>query len=917
VARGYERPASEELSLAEAQTTPVTRLPLRPGYGTLGSPVTVLANHFILNFDKDATDFAIHYDVDIQNTVAQVGPSGGRRGGRAAVADPGGASPSAAATRAQRPLPSEIGRGVMAALAQRDGWPVGWCYDGKKNVYTPGKFAPFGNGEVCEFRVAHDEKGNGRPSTFLVLIKKVGVISFNALRAWVRSGQDNVPADAFVALDIVLRHRVSMIPDTVSFARAIFVPHGSTTSSLGEGADVWLGYQQASRPCQRGISIVINQAATAFVHSGPILERYQEAARLSQQDLHSEINPRDWRFREIKKAVNGVKVVVSHPNKRTYRVTGLSDVPARNDFFDHDELGRITVEAYFARQHGVKLRYPMLPCLRVGSNGSRIPPEICTVVAGLRVKKLSPRQTQEMIKIAACPPAQKQQSIQQQVSQNLRFGLDPQVGAFGLTVAPQMAEVKARVLEAPVLQYRQPPTMRVNGGKWNLVNCKFLEPGTIRCWAVMCFVPRAECGRSMDEGLGAFMTHFQHKLGAIGITWATQAAITPMMQFCARPGGARMNEEVAFEMTRVSQSSQAKHGRVPDLILCIMPSKDTELYRAIKIAGDHHHGIVTQCLVASSAGITRDPRGQDQYIANVAMKVNAKLGGTNVTIHQQRFPLLGTTPFQSKPFMVIGADVSHPTGAGARASAPSIAAVVGSLDMHCSKYAAKIMMQDSRVEIIAALDEAVAGLLLEFYKKTGGKKPERIIFYRDGVADGQFQHVLDQELPLLRKACRDVSGDDYQPDVTFVVVQKRHMTRLFPKTQQDGDFKGNLKPGTVIDTDICHPHEFDFFLNSHEGIQGTVRPAHYHVLLDENKFSADQLQLLTHHLCYLYCRCTRSVSIVQPAYYAHLAAERGRILCSAYGDSDSDAASTASGGTAPAATFEDVNPLLSGRMFFV
>lgn len=32
-------------------------------------------------------------------------------------------------------------------------------------------------------------------------------------------------------------------------------------------------------------------------------------------------------------------------------------------------------------------------------------------------------------------------------------------------------------------------------------------------------------------------------------------------------------------MTRVSQSSQAKHGRVPDLILCIMPSKDTELYR--------------------------------------------------------------------------------------------------------------------------------------------------------------------------------------------------------------------------------------------------------------------------------------------------------------------------------------------------
>jgi eukaryotic translation initiation factor 2C len=58
--------------------------------------------------------------------------------------------------------------------------------------------------------------------------------------------------------------------------------------------------------------------------------------------------------------------------------------------------------------------------------------------------------------------------------------------------------------------------------------------------------------------------------------------------------------------------------------------------------------------------------------------------------------------------------------------------------------------------------------------------------------------------------------------------------------------------------------------------QGTSRPAHYHVLWDENKFSADSLQSLTNNLCYTYARCTRSVSIVPPAYYAHLAAFRAR-----------------------------------------
>lgn len=118
-------------------------------------------------------------------------------------------------------------------LAQRDGWPVGWCYDGKKNVYTPGKFAPFGNGEVCEFRVAHDEKGNGRPSTFLVLIKKVGVISFNALRAWVRSGQDNVPADAFVvSRQLCQLIHLGGISNPILFEERLRAPGASFLSSI-------------------------------------------------------------------------------------------------------------------------------------------------------------------------------------------------------------------------------------------------------------------------------------------------------------------------------------------------------------------------------------------------------------------------------------------------------------------------------------------------------------------------------------------------------------------------------------------------------------------------------------------------------------------------------------------------------------
>merc|ERR1711872_542315 len=60
------------------------------------------------------------------------------------------------------------------------------------------------------------------------------------------------------------------------------------------------------------------------------------------------------------------------------------------------------------------------------------------------------------------------------------------------------------------------------------------------------------------------------------------------------------------------------------------------------------------------------------------------------------------------------------------------------------------------------------------------------------------------------------------------------------------------------------------------GIQGTSRPCHYHVLWDDSNFHADDLEVLSYYLCHLYSRCTRSVSIPTPTYYAHLVADRAR-----------------------------------------
>ena len=54
-------------------------------------------------------------------------------------------------------------------------------------------------------------------------------------------------------------------------------------------------------------------------------------------------------------------------------------------------------------------------------------------------------------------------------------------------------------------------------------------------------------------------------------------------------------------------------------------------------------------------------------------------------------------------------------------------------------------------------------------------KPQNFVF-RDGVSEGQFQTVLSHELRAIREACIKLEPQ-YQPGISFIVVQKRHHTR--------------------------------------------------------------------------------------------------------------------------------------------
>uniref|UniRef100_A0A8C1PV54 Argonaute RISC component 1 n=2 Tax=Cyprinus carpio TaxID=7962 RepID=A0A8C1PV54_CYPCA len=260
----------------------------------------------------------------------------------------------------------------------------------------------------------------------------------------------------------------------------------------------------------------------------------------------------------------------------------------------------------------------------------------------------------------------------------------------------------------------------------------------------------------------------------------------------------------------------------------------------------------------------------------VSLRVSKSWGYLNFWVNcpfNALFEPFGRSAVFQQPVIFLGADVTHPPAGDGKK--PSITAVVGSMDAHPSRYCATVRVQRPRQEIIEDLSYMVRELLIQFYKSTRFK-PTRIIFYRDGVPEGQLPQILHYELLAIRDACIKLEKD-YQPGITYIVVQKRHHTRLFcaDKSERIGK-SGNIPAGTTVDTSITHPFEFDFYLCSHAGIQGTSRPSHYYVLWDDNRFTADELQILTYQLCHTYVRCTRSVSIPAPAYYARLVAFRAR-----------------------------------------
>ncbi|KAJ7437478.1 Piwi domain-containing protein [Mycena galericulata] len=778
-------------------------------------------------------------------------------------------------------------------------------YDGQRKMYALVDLPMEDTGS--EFKVVLPNSGEAMAYT--ISLTRAGVIDTSVLHRFIEGTQthDTSVNDAFQALNVALRMiPLSTLP-TGKERRIFYTENGA--KSIGSGVVLWRGYFQSLRPGISRLFLNVDVSTGAMYRPGPLIALALECLD-DVRDVPALMRALRNRTQHEKLArfIIGARVTWDRVGAATMErsIKGLGDNSADREMFTQRDGQQKSVAGYFRSIANRGLQYPGLPCVQVGrvegGKGALVPMELCTVLPGQPLRGGLPHGLErKFIEFGARSPADRLRVVNEGL-ETLAYSQSEYVRDFGITVKTPVLSTDARVLNPPALRYtpasggQAESIVYPRDGNWNIIRKHFYQAATIESWVFVSFAPH------IQPIVGEVIDRFVRACRDAGVEFLRS---NPTMSIHLLPQG-----DIIKQLDDVEKQCVTQNGKKPSMFFMVLPNEGSDtVYRSIKHWGDVKRGLVTQCIRENTCSMQRTHlQPEAQIWSNIAHKVNAKLGGINVIPDTSASSLPGGVPLLGDPqngTLVIGADVTHPPAGGT--AQPSTAAVVGSVDAHASKYVATLHMQAERQEMILNLHDMTMYLLTRYmrYRRQNEnvaaehEAPKRIIFYRDGVsAEGQFQAVIDKELPLIKSGvllpCCFHLFTVYYRSLRFIEHQTQDYPRsgwkapphavsverpMFPGEElffmalvsyRFFDEDKNCPSGTVIDRDVVHPIQFDFYLygHGHRGSRGTSRPAHYSVLHDENNLTPDALQTLSFALCHLYARSTRAISIPAPIYYA-------------------------------------------------
>ncbi|KNG46913.1 Stem cell self-renewal protein Piwi [Stemphylium lycopersici] len=953
------RPQDPKVAKTEEALHPVTKKtldlgslklsegnPTRPGYGTKGVKVELTANYVELLPPSNMVLY--RYDVDI--------------------------TPDATGRKRHRLVELLL---ESPEMTQHKGKIA---TDFKSTIVSKTKFKHDEDIIEIQFLSEGEDVPAANAAVYKVRVKYTNTLSVGELVNWMNSTNLGQPLqdkqELTQALNIFLNHFAKSANNlaTIGSSKSFSLTSNAAKGDLGAGLEVIRGFFSSVRVATCRILVNINVSHGAFYHAGPLpalmhsygtrstiaLEKFLKLVRVQTTHLKEKRNkagqpiPRIKTIFGLARKDDGYKLAnrprIKHHGAGAKDVefwldaegsSGPPKVAAGKDKGKGkgkaqgpapSASGRyITVFEFFRTTYNQTLQHPELPVVNCGNreNPMYLPAEVCVVVPGQPSHaKLDASQTQQMIRYAVRKPWDNAQSILDEGISTV--GLDANTNimlrSFGLTVTPSLVKVPGRILGGPRVSYIDNKTNKsrateTRGGRWNMINIKFNTGAVLSKWSVVMVALPGRRDPFTQSELAAVVDEFHRGLVKIGVRAAPPT--TPLQRLQLQHPD---DPSLAPFLKTAAGSLQ--------LLFIILPEANIPLYKRIKTIADTEYGLHNVCCVGSKLA---KERGRDQYIANVALKFNLKLGGVNQVVENKNLGII-----EEKKTMVVGIDVTHPSP-GSASSAPSVSAMVASIDEKLGQWPATLRIQRARQENVDALAEMLKSRLNLW--KTKGKNtalPENILIYRDGVSEGQYDMVLSQELPQMRAACEQMypATDTKKglPRFTVVICGKRHKTRFYPTTREGADDSGNTKPGTVVDRGVTEARNWDFFLQAHAALQGTARPCHYYIVHDEifrqiygkkipPQFGniADIVEDLTHNMCYLFGRATKAVSLCPPAYYADLACERARCYLANLFDTPNPSAAPSmagasvagGGGVAPDPGAVQIHTNIRDTMFYI
>ncbi|KDR81951.1 hypothetical protein GALMADRAFT_240289 [Galerina marginata CBS 339.88] len=657
--------------------------------------------------------------------------------------------------------------------------------------------------------------------------------------------------------------------------------------------EAWRGIFQSVRPTL-GKMILTVDTCTAAVYQAGALDNLAMIC-LGLRDISKlDLREDDPNFRKLVNFFKNVRIKVQAGGNRSRTKTIRGFVPRAGEFEFLKDDRETTVARHFQEAYGTRLRYPRIVGVRLtGKNSPHqdvVPLELCTVEPGQLYRRRIPEScTSDMVKFSTMRPDDRLRKITDAVRDH---DLSEFLREAGMQVDMKPMTINAKLLQVPAVFFdlkAQP--LKPNSGGWNAVRQRFTDPQRLQHWIVVNFVQSISDQRAHELMTGNLMTSCRN----LGMD--PQEPRTYLRGNAQNVPGT-LNH--VMTLTAATYNGKIEENQLRKLIIVVLlPENGGAIRNALKFWGDVQNGVATLCLREGKVS-----KGNDQYFNNIALKLNARLGGVNFrSISPAMREIL------SDPVMIMGADVGHP---GPGVHKPSVTSVVYSHDQFGAQYVALTGIQAPRVEQILDLKKYVTMAVTSFGDKNKSA-PKRLIFFRDGLSEGACIDLWASKgikIPI--------------PTLTFIVVGKRHHAVFFPSEPGQADRTGNCHAGSLIDSTITHPAVHDFYLQSHAAIQGTSRSSHYVVLHDENfDNQLAKIQDLSFTLCHMYAKATRSVSIPAPVYYADLVCSRGgfHVNPNANLGFDDNASTTSSSSnldmSAWQAAFGPIHDRLSRTMYFL